>query len=139
MKDTAVKQILQSHELRITPCRTELLDFFSKDKRAYSIPELEAVFAHFDRVTLYRTIAVFEEKGILHAVPDLNGVAKYGSCFETCKPGVHEHRHLHFKCSDCGEINCLDVDMELKPVLPGYIVKDVQMIVSGICKTCNLN
>lgn len=133
------KQLLKKYNLHLTRCRVEVLEYFSSRQNAISIPELEDQFTSFDRVTLYRTVRVFEQKGIIHSISDESNVTKYSLCQDTCKPGNHQHDHLHFKCTSCGNLECIDVKLSEPPLIPGYIVNEMQTIVSGICKNCNKN
>lgn len=132
------KQILKNHQLRITNCRLDVIDFFLNQHRALSQGDLESHFTAYDRVTLYRTLGSFLESGILHKIPNDEGTATYGLCYHTCSPDDHTHNHIHFKCNECGQIECLD-DKTVPPVaLPeGYQVNTVNMIVDGICLSCN--
>jgi Fur family ferric uptake transcriptional regulator len=131
------KTILRSHKLRITDCRTDVIEFFLNGKKALSQGDLERKFAQYDRVTLYRTLNSFLESGILHKIPNSTGVATYGLCHETCTPKHHEHNHIHFKCNNCGQIECLDDKAVPTVSLPfGYQVETVNLIVDGICAQC---
>lgn len=131
------KDILKSHKLRITDCRLDVIEFFLKDKKALSQGDLEQQFTQYDRVTLYRTLNSFLESGILHKIPNSTGVATYGLCHETCSPKQHDHNHIHFKCNNCGQIECLDDKTVPSVSLPlGYQVETVNMIVDGICAQC---
>ncbi|WP_462251276.1 Fur family transcriptional regulator [Ekhidna sp.] len=131
------EQILKSHNLRITDCRKDVVDYFLGVKKALSQGDLEQKFKQYDRVTLYRTLNSFLDSGILHKIPNATGVATYGLCHETCSPDHHDHNHIHFKCNSCGQIECLD-DKEVPAVsIPkGYQVETVNMIVDGICAKC---
>ncbi len=131
--------ILKSHQLRITDCRVHVLDFLLSADHAVSSRELELAFVEYDRVTLYRTLHSFEESGIIHSIPNETGVARYGVCFETCEPGHHTHSHAHFKCDQCGTIACIPSQKVPKVDLPGYLVTESNLILSGTCVACNRN
>lgn len=129
--------ILKNHNLRVTDCRIAVLQHFMKTDHALSQGDLEANYAEFDRVTLYRTLQNFLEKGILHRIPDDSGFASYGLCFETCTPEGHHHDHLHFKCSDCGHIQCLEKTSVPKIKLPKqFQVDHIDLIIEGTCSNC---
>ena len=66
---------------------------------ATSQPDLESLMNDVDRVTLYRILNVFEEKGIIHKVFDLNGTANYAICTSNCQEHRHHDEHLHFNCT----------------------------------------
>lgn len=131
------KAILKTHNLRITDCRLDVIDYFLTRKSALSQSDLEGQFKQYDRVTLYRTLHSFLDSGILHRIPNENGIAIYGLCHDTCTPSHHAHNHIHFQCNTCGQIECMD-DKKTPAITlpPGYKVQKVNMIVDGVCKSC---
>ena len=131
------KEILKSHNLRITDCRIDVIQYFLEEKKALSQGDLEHKFTQYDRVTLYRTLNSFLDSGILHKIPNATGVATYGLCHETCSPEHHDHNHIHFKCNNCGQIECLDDKIVPSVTVPnGYHIEAVNMIVDGVCAKC---
>ena len=130
--------LLRDASLRVTDCRVAVLDAFLTRGYALSHAELEHELAQFDRVTLYRTLGTYEEKGLLHRVPDPNGVAKYALCASGCVQDHHHHDdHVHFQCTRCGRTECLDHVRVPALTLPaGYQVTDVTLLVQGTCKSC---
>lgn len=134
---TVRKDILKKHDLRITNCRLDVIEFFLDKGKALSQGDLESEFSGYDRVTLYRTLGSFLESGILHKIPNETGNATYGLCHETCSPADHSHNHIHFKCNVCGEIECMDGKSVPNVSLPlGYKAQGVNLIVDGICAAC---
>ncbi len=128
---------LKDHSLRITDCRKDVLEKFLNANHALSFKNLEEDLVNYDRVTLYRTLHSFIDKGILHRIPDDSGFASYGICHDTCTPQSHSHDHVHFKCDDCGNIECLPSHHVPKIEIPGYLVGEANLIVSGLCNSCN--
>lgn len=92
---------------------------------------------HFDRVTLYRTLKIFLDKGLLHKVLDDTGGLKYALCKE-CTEENHFHDHVHFKCVKCNKTTCID-ELEVPHFnLPrGYEKHELNLLVQGICPQCN--
>lgn len=130
-----IKKILKSHKLRITDRRIDVLEFFLREKRTMSFKDLEEEFKDSDRVTLYRTLNAFTEHGVLHKIPDDSGFATYGLCHDTCDSEDHYHDHMHFKCNECGNIECLEENVPVVEI-PGYQVKEANLILKGTCRTC---
>lgn len=130
---------LRTHDLRVTPIRLELLDYFSGSKGALSHADLETHFsAKFDRVTIYRTLSSFLDKGLLHRVSDETGVAKYALCHHEGPEHDHGDNHVHFKCRTCGTIECLHnlVIPDLR--LPrNYKTMQASLLLEGLCPACN--
>ncbi len=135
-KYSELKSILKSHELRVTDGRMDVLEFFLRSNRALSFKDLEAEFKEYDKVTLYRTLGSFTENGVLHKIPDDTGVINYGLCHHTCAPNEHHHDHCHFKCTECGAIECLEEHIPHID-LPGYKVMEANLILTGVCRNCS--
>lgn len=136
MKYSDYKKLLQNHALRITDCRIDVLERFYRSTHALSFRDLEESLDEYDRVTLYRTLNSFIDKGLLHRIPTDDGFASYGLCHEECTNKAHHHDHVHFKCNICGHIECLSDHHVPKVELPGYDVAEQNLIVSGVCKVC---
>ena len=132
------KNILQSHKLRITDCRLDVIEYFQEAKKTLFQSDLERQFLQYDRVTLYRTLQSFQASGIIHRIPNETGVPSYGLCHDTCSPKKHEHNHIHFKCNNCGTIECMHDQVIPTVFFPeGYHIETVNLIVDGVCASCS--
>ena len=131
--------ILRTHQLRQTLSRAGILDMFIRHQGALSEPEIErGMKDDCDRVTIYRTLNTFLEKGILHKVLDDSGAMKYALCTPDCGEGtLHNHDHVHFKCEVCGLTNCLENARLPEISLPaGYQAREVNVLIQGTCPAC---
>jgi len=91
----------------------------------------------FDRVTVYRTLQAFLEKGLIHSIPTSDNSIRYALCKDNCSGGHHRDDHVHFICNTCGNTVCLeDVVVPAIRLPRGYVVQQVAMLVSGVCKSC---
>ncbi len=132
-------EILQRHDLRLTSVRTEVIDLFLLAGIALSEPEIEkSLRDSCDRVTIYRTLNTFLEKGIIHKVLDDAGAMKYALCSSGCAESeYHQHDHVHFKCDQCGQTQCLEHVSVAAPALPnGFAVREMNVLLSGVCPNC---
>lgn len=134
---TAQNQLSEAG-LRKTLIREEILLLFLKQGSALSHGEIEGAFlGRFDRVTIYRTLKSFEEKGIIHKVIDDGAVVKYASCHDHCNEHSHHDEHVHFKCLQCQHTFCLHELSVFKPALPpGFSATEYQLLITGTCKQC---
>ncbi len=132
-------QVLKANQLKVTQPRLRVLDIISTKLSAISQPELEKILgSEIDRVTLYRILASFEEKGILHKVFDLNGTATYAFCSTKCTADHHHDQHVHFICSVCNSVYCLDEIALPKINLPSdFSLHSIAINAVGICDICN--
>jgi Fur family ferric uptake transcriptional regulator len=130
--------LLERHHLKKTGPRLRVLSMLSAKNVATSQPDLEDVMDDIDRVTLYRILNAFEEKGIIHKVFDLNGTANYAMCSSNCEENHHRDEHLHFNCSSCKNVYCLD-ELDLPPIkLPnGFKSEGFTLYATGLCPKCS--
>lgn len=130
--------LLQQHSLRNTPARAAILHMFEENK-ALSESDIEkGISIPCDRVTIYRTLSTFLDKGILHKVLDDAGVTKYALCSSGCQEGAHNHNHVHFKCNTCHETVCIDKVSLPSLTLPnGFQAEETNVLVQGTCDKCS--
>ncbi len=139
MKQLSVSnRLLKNFQLRSTPTRQEVLRLFLKKEHALSHADIESEIAEeIDRVTVYRTLKTFFDRGLIHKVLDDGGGLKYALCSDTCSGANHRHEHVHFKCVQCGQTNCLDVDIPPVKLPKGYAPKEVNLLIQGVCQHCS--
>jgi len=130
------REQLREHELKATPIRTEILKIFQQDDRAVPQSEILQKLSHPDRVTVYRTLQSFMEKGLIHEALSDQHETYYALC-SSCKPGIHRHHHAHFKCNDCGDVSCIEVESETRFDIPGFQVDKVNIEITGLCAKCS--
>ncbi len=134
------KLTLKEFDLRHTGCRADILQVFQNCGYALSQGYLEEFFGQkFDRVTIYRTLKTFVEKGIIHKVLDDEGGTKYALCkISECSHENHHHDHVHFKCNTCNTTTCIEsVHIPAIHLPEGYKRSEVNMLVQGICPKCS--
>jgi Fur family transcriptional regulator, ferric uptake regulator len=130
--------LLKEFQLRSTPSRVAILDIFLRKNFAIGHADIEKnTPAQFDRVTVYRTLKTFLDKGLIHKVLDDEGGLKYALCTEACTDTHHRHDHVHFKCSRCGQTNCLAIDVPGIKLPKGYKATEFNLLIQGICAECS--
>lgn len=132
-------QILRNKKLRSTQSRSTILQLFLTRDHALSYADIEEEIAlTIDRVTVYRTLKTFLERGMIHKVLDDKGSVKYAMCNDHCSTDDHHHNHVHFKCQVCEQTSCLE-DVKIPRVnLPDtFKIRDINLLVQGICNRCN--
>ena len=132
------KAILKEHGLRLTLARVEALKYFLNADQALQHSDLEEEFTErFDRATLYRTINTFLENGIIHKVMDDTGIALFAVCADGCTVHEHKDEHVHFKCTECGSVKCLESNKIPNFDLPrGYELQHANILLEGSCPEC---
>lgn len=133
-----IQEILKKNQLSVTDSRSKILELFLQQNGALAHGDIEKKSgASFDRVTVYRTLQTFVEKGIVHTIPTADNAIRYALCKDECSEGHHHDHHVHFICKQCGTTLCLD-DITVPDVrLPkGYQSAQVEVVVKGVCKDC---
>ncbi len=132
------KSILKSKNLRITNCRLEVVQhFIDNQSGAFCQRELETLSEAYDRVTIYRTLISLLNAGIVHKIPNETGVANYALSHVYEDSEKHFDQHIHFKCEQCGKIECLEDHKVPEVAIPtGYKLSKVNLIVDGVCLQC---
>jgi Fur family ferric uptake transcriptional regulator len=131
---------LSTYSVRSTACREAVLFAFKEAGFALSQGDIEQnLLKNFDRVTIYRTLKTFLQAGIIHKVLDDEGSIKYALCKSVCHHTSHQHDHVHFKCSTCGQTTCLEtVHIPNIPLPEHFIKQEINLLIQGICKPCSL-
>jgi len=131
-------EILRQNQLKNTKQRVRVLEEIASDSAAISQPELEKKLGkEIDRVTLYRILNIYEDKGILHRIIDINGTANYAICSSACTAHHHHDEHVHFNCTNCSKIYCLAVSVPPINIPSGFKTEAMNFIAYGICDKCS--
>lgn len=134
-----IQEILKSNRLSVTAGREKILRLFLEQNGALAHGDIEKKMgSNFDRVTIYRTLQVFTEKGIIHTIPSADNAVRYAFCKDNCEEGHHHDHHIHFMCSRCKKTYCLDDVVTPDIRLPkGYNAAQIEVVATGICKNCS--
>ena len=134
------KDILKKNRLSVTASREKILNLFLDQSGALAHGDIEKRAGEkFDRVTIYRTLQAFVEKGIIHTIPTADNSILYALCKDDCEEGHHHDHHVHFVCKQCHNTYCLDNVVTPDMKLPaGYSAKQIEVVVEGICKQCSI-
>ncbi|WP_214225679.1 transcriptional repressor [Pedobacter sp. B4-66] len=133
-----IENKLKGKDINPTAMRLLVLEFLTKQSAAISLNDLEKGMAPSDRITLYRTLKTFEEKGLVHSIEDGTGATKYALCEEDCDGENHHDLHVHFYCNTCKETFCLPNTQIPDISLPvNFLRQEMNLIIKGICDQCN--
>jgi Fur family transcriptional regulator, ferric uptake regulator len=133
-----LEAILAAKQINPTAMRLLVLEYLLQQTTAVSLHDLERDFGHADRITLYRTLKTFEEKGLAHPIQDGTGTTKFALCTDACSREEHYDLHLHFNCTRCGETFCLPKTKVPEVLLPNrFVLEDLNLTAKGICDRCN--
>src|SRR3954462_6807393 len=127
-----LNDILRRKHLSVTDSRKKILSLFLSTPDALAHGDIEKKAGEkFDRVTVYRTLQTFVEKGIVHTIPTADNSVRYALC-KDCEEGHHHDEHIHFVCSNCNRTICLDDVVSPLIQLPeGFVSESVQVVING--------
>lgn len=136
----ATEELLKCYNLSRTAVRDDMLNVFIRSRLPISVNELkDRMVTNCDRVTLYRNLKKFTQKGILHEVYLDKHDSKYVLPESIINPEQKYTEHLHFKCVECNMVRCLTDQKIMKVSLPsGFRMLEANFVVYGICDACNI-
>jgi Fur family transcriptional regulator, ferric uptake regulator len=131
-------EILAHHHLRKTPARLIVVQCLLKSELPLSESEIkEKMQESYDRVTFYRTIQALLKAGIVHRIVPDNTTIRYALNHCTLLHHVHDNDHVHFYCTQCETVECLEeVAVQSYSLPEGYQKKECNVVIKGICKQC---
>lgn len=124
---------------RLTPQRQIILDALCGFGRHAAASEVygrtQAIAPAIDRATVYRTLGLFEQLGIV-ASAELDGL----TVFEIAGEGVH----YHLLCRACGKIDHiaaahLESFIDHLRTAHGFEAELTRLTIPGLCKECRHN
>jgi len=135
MKD--IIDLLDNKNLAKTPCRVEILKILGQKGIALSENEIKHQLSYeFDRVTIFRTLKTFLQKGILHSITVEGKDVRYAI---SSPKHSQKKLHAHFHCTICRDVQCLrNISLD-EPALPeGFSARDFDLVINGFCGKCSL-
>jgi Fur family ferric uptake transcriptional regulator len=133
-----MENLLKSKNINVTPFRLAVLAVFENAESAIDQRELENELGEHDRITLYRTLKKFIDSNLIHEIIMPGEEKKMALCPRDC---VHvergnSHQHLHFKCTACNAVLCVELDQYPELRIPGFTIESVDLQAKGICNSC---
>lgn len=136
--ESGAAEQLRAAGVKVTPARLRVLDALAAASQPLCHAELDTQLAGggdapLDRVTLYRVLDSLVVCGLAAKSVDSRGVFR----FSTVAARQQHVGHAHFRCTDCGEVFCLDAPPPPAPKLPrGFRLAEVELDVRGTCVNC---
>lgn len=124
---------LREHEIKPSLLRLKIFDFLVKSKQHPSVDmiykTLSPEIPTLSKTTVYNTLKVFEEKGIVLVVNIEDKEARYDADINF---------HGHFKCESCGDLYDFPVEpnAEISDVIKGFLINETHYYLKGTCLKC---
>ena len=122
--------------IKPTAMRLLILRAMLDTNRAVSQHDLEETLQTVDKSTIFRTVMLFMEHHLVHAVDDGSGALKYAVCSDDCTCSVSD-QHVHFYCEGCHRAFCFR--QQAVPVVEapeGFVLHGVNYVLKGLCPAC---
>lgn len=127
------KEILQDQGLKPTFQRLRILEYLQEHNNHPTVEmiyeDLAEEIPTISKTTIYNTLNVLLEKGIIHAVTITGTESRYD---------YESFPHHHFLCIRCGKV--IDIDIECpymrKKQIGGHKIEELHGYFKGICKEC---
>lgn len=130
MSEIKSDELLKRYNIRPNRNRVSILDEILRCSYTVSALELLDRLKDIDKTTIYRTLDLFEEKGIVMKVIDPEGVSHYCNRLGNSKP------HLHFYCKRCHKTECKSIDNLPEFNIVDEQVENIEIKITGVCKIC---
>ena len=134
--DAELTAVLHSRGQRVTPQRLIVHRLLRAGPQHLTAEELlgrsRAQLPNVSLPTIYATLDLFEELGVIRRVPGTGPAQVYDS---------RADRHHHLRCVRCGGVSDLEADVDLAGVAgaargQGFVPDRVEVTVSGVCADC---
>lgn len=137
MVSAADKRLVQKG-IKPTAMRLLVLKYLAQQSHSVSLNDIEAEMNDTDRITVYRTLKTFQEKGLVHKIEDGTGSAKFALCSDECDTSCKHDLHIHFYCTSCKETYCLPKTHVPDISLPAkFQLQEINLMAKGTCEKCN--
>ena len=126
--------ILSQSGHRITRTRTTIFQLLLDSPSPLLTAEIASQCTNVDRVSVYRTMELFTELGVVHQIP-----RGWKHVYELADP--FQPHHHHFSCNACGSVISLE-SPQLEATLQniankhGFVATSHTFELRGTCKAC---
>ncbi len=132
LKEDKILTLLKEHDIRPSYQRIQILGYLLEDDNH---PTADIIFTNLQtltpaisRATVYNTLNLFEEKGLVSTMT--------ADKFET-RYDLYTDEHGHFVCKLCGGIYNFDYKYhDAYEELEGFDIEKEEILVKGVCKKC---
>ena len=137
MNSSHCEAILLKHGIRPTAVRILLLEVMERFEHTFSLADLETEADTLDKSSIFRSLALFAEHHLVHALEDGSGMMKYEICEGEGCCSIDD-MHTHFYCEVCHRTFCFKTIHIPGIELPeGFKMTSINYMVKGTCPHCS--
>ncbi len=133
-------EIFRQRGISVTSTRTYILDLLLNKRVLITPQEITKLSkGSIHRITAYRILHFFCEKGLFYKIVDKNNRAYYTLDASLVEKLTKKHckDHIHFKCIRCSQLTCLPVPVTSFTLPDGFVTTDNNFLLIGYCPACN--
>lgn len=128
-----IRGFLESKGVKPSFQRLKILEYLLKHRNH---PSVDTIFQALggdiptlSKTTVYNTLSLFTQKGIVSSLTVVNNELRYD---------VLKEPHGHFQCAICSRLYDIPLksDLFLTDFIEEHQVEDIQVTFKGICKNC---
>jgi len=128
-----IRGFLESRGVKPSYQRLKILEYLMVNR---DHPSVDTIFnalceeiPTLSRTTIYNTLSLFTEKGIVSSLTIVNNELRYD---------LSQEPHAHFRCIECNALLDVDVDTDIftTDTIEEHQVEEIQIIFRGRCKNC---
>ena len=132
-----IESILEERGIKPTSNRILILRTLLSTDEMLSVTDIEDILESVDKSTVFRTITLFQQAGLVHFIDDGTGSLKYAVCSKGCSCTVKE-LHTHFYCEKCEKTFCFkSIPMPSIDLPEGFSLNSANYVLKCICKKCS--
>lgn len=128
-----LKEILRAKNIRLSHQRLKVLEYLAQNKTHPSVDEiyseLQKSIPSLSRTTIYNTLHMLKEAGLINVLTIGDSEARYEIIAEN---------HGHFKCTSCE--NIFDFSLNVEEIessdLADFDIKERDVYFRGLCPDC---
>lgn len=130
---------LKKHHVHLTQNRIAVFKLLTESKTALSVAVImKKSKILLDRISVYRALKYFLQKGIVEIVPNNRGNASY--ILASDERGIEtksDNKCAYFVCSSCQHTEIISEPLQIKlNSLTQHQVSKYSLIIEGLCTSC---
>ena len=129
--DNKAIETLKENGIKVTHNRVLILSFLLKNAGHYSTKNIynnvKKKYLNLNLASVYNTLTVFAEKGIISLVTKIDNMAIWDSNAST---------HAHFVCRICHRVFDIEKEFNLDKNIKAGTVESIKLTYLGVCNDC---
>lgn len=139
--DNTIIATLRRHGAYVTQTRIAVFKVFLQSQAGITVSRIRQLSSvALDRISAYRTVRFFLNKGLIRAVPHAYGNSHYilTEFIRTSSDGLPADQLVYFICRKCGYTELIEQQVPVVFTRPAmHQVKSCSIILEGECDKCS--